>query len=138
MPTFIGAEVVTHDPELALVAGRCVECGTTTFPAPEGCPRCTASDLEQITLPRRGELWSWTVQRFEPKPPYRGAQPFAPYGVGYVSFPGLCVVEGRLTTADPEDLEIGMEMELVSQVLAHAAGEDLVTYAFAPVAGGAR
>ena len=111
-----------------------MHCGATTFPRPDGCPRCTAGDLEDVLLPRRGELWSWTVQRFQPKSPYLPVGEFEPYGVGYVSFADLCVVEGRLTTADPNELSIGMAMELTVHAIGHdAGGDELLSYAFAPV-----
>jgi uncharacterized OB-fold protein len=79
-------------------------------------------------LPRRGTLWTWTTQGFEPKPPYVADEgDFRPYGVGYVEFAGYLRVEGRLTEADPERLAIGMPMEVVA--LERLRG---VTYAFAP------
>ena len=43
----------------------------------------------------RGELWSWTIQHIQPKPPYRGPEPFEPFAVGYVDL-GPVRVEARL------------------------------------------
>jgi uncharacterized OB-fold protein len=86
--------------------------------------------MEAVVLPRRGTLWTWTTQGFEPKaPPYvpDGGE-FEPFGVGYVEFPGFLRVEGRLTEADPTRLRIGMPMEVVA--LERPSG---TTYAFAPV-----
>jgi uncharacterized OB-fold protein len=84
-----------------------------------------------MLLPPRGTLWTWTTQGFEPSsPPYvRDRGEFEPFGVGYVEFPGLLRVEGRLTEPDPERLRIGMAMEVVG--LERPSG---TTYAFAPVA----
>ena len=69
-----------------------------------------------MPLPRRGTLWTWTTQGFEPpSPPYvrdRDGE-FEPYAVGYVELPGFLRVEGRLTESRPERLRIGMEMEVV-------------------------
>jgi uncharacterized protein len=86
-----------------------------------------------VALPRRGTLWTWTTQGFEPPPPYRAAAEageFEPYAVGYVELPGFLRVEGRLTESRPERLRIGMPMEVVAVTLG-----DRVTYAFAPVEG---
>jgi uncharacterized OB-fold protein len=59
---------------------------------------------------------------------------FQPYGVGYVELPDQVRVEARLTEADPERLQIGMEMELVFDSLGtDDDGNEIVTYAFAPV-----
>ncbi len=121
-----------------LLASRCRRCSEVTFPRQEGCPRCTAKDAEEIRLGRRGTLWTWTIQRFPPPPPYTGpADParFTPYGVGYVELPEGVRVEGRLTENDPAKLEIGMEMELVLETFrTDADGTEHTTFAFAPVA----
>ncbi|NDE59577.1 MAG: DNA-binding protein, partial [Acidimicrobiia bacterium] len=60
---------------------------------------------------------------------------FKAFGVGYVELPGELKIESRLTEADPEKLKIGMEMELVIVPLStDANGNEVVTFAFAPVA----
>lgn len=125
--------------EPRLLGSRCTGCGTVTFPTQGSCPRCTGEDTVEEVLGRRGTLWSWTIQGFPPKsPPYTGsADPdsFEPYGVGYVELPGQVKVEARLTTADPDVLRIGMDMELVVVPFrTDEAGNEVVTFAFAPVA----
>ena len=137
MPTLVPIDEAlftwpTEEPRLR--GGRCTACGAVAFPLPSSCARCTSTDVEEDLLPRRGTLWSWTVQRFPPKEPYLLTDTFQPYGVGYVDL-GDVVVESRLTTADPELLWIGEPMEL--QVVPFAPGgdgEQLVTFAFAPAA----
>lgn len=116
--------------EPRLIGGACRECGAVSFPRPASCARCTSGAIEERLLARTGTLWSWTVQRFQPKEPYVGPEPFEPYGVGYVELAGEVIVESRLTTADPDELEIGQTMELVVVPFA-----DHLTFAFRPVAG---
>jgi uncharacterized OB-fold protein len=123
----------------ALIGSRCTACGNHMFPVQSGCPKCTGNDTETVELSRRGTLWTWTVQGFPPKsPPYAGSDDpatFQPFGVGYVELPGQVKVETRLTEADPDRLQIGMEMELVIVPLTtDAHGDEIVTFAFAPVA----
>ena len=114
-----------------LVAGRCTACAAVTFPLRERCPAC-GGDVERELLPERGTLWTWTTQGFEPKsPPYVPDGDFAPFGVGYVEFPGYLRVEGRLTESEPERLRIGMLMHVVA--LDHGG---VATYAFAPAEDG--
>ncbi len=108
------------------------------FPTQSGCPKCTGSSTETVELGRRGTLWTWTVQGFPPKaPPFIGATDpahFQPFGVGYVELPGEVKVEARLTVADPDQLSIGMEMELVVIPLTtDADGNEVMTFAFRPV-----
>jgi uncharacterized OB-fold protein len=121
------------DPQL--IGSTCGQCTTTTFPRQQSCPRCTSTDVSERLLARRGTLWTWTVQGFRPKsPPYEGSEEFVPYPVGYVELAGEAKVESLLVDVPIEDLQIGMEMELVI-VPFHSAvtGEDAVTFAFRPV-----
>jgi uncharacterized OB-fold protein len=129
----IAQGIFTEGPNPQLIAGRCSNCEVVTFPRQGGCPRCTGRDIADHLLPTVGELWSWTVQRFEPKTPYRGPAEFTPYGVGYIEFPGECIVEARLTTADPAALRIGAPMRLTF-VENHRdeSGDAVHVYAFEP------
>jgi uncharacterized OB-fold protein len=95
--------------------------------------------MREVALATRGTLWSWTIQGFEPKPPYAGSGPFAPYGVGYVEVAASAdgaaavLVESRLTVAEPGQLHIGDELELVIVPFRlDADGNELVTFAFRP------
>ena len=123
-----------------LIGSRCTNCGNHMFPTQSGCPKCAGSETETVALARRGTLWTWTVQGFPPKsPPYVGSVDpahFQAFGVGYVELPGQVKVESRLTEADPAKLKIGMEMELTLVPLTtDADGNEVVTFAFRPVAG---
>ncbi|WP_067650516.1 Zn-ribbon domain-containing OB-fold protein [Nocardia harenae] len=96
-----------------LLGTRCDDCGGHTFPAQSGCPRCTGSSMTEVPLSPAGTLWSWTVQGFTPKPPYRGGSAYEPYGVGYVHLPEQLIVETRLVESDPARLAIGMPVRMV-------------------------
>ncbi len=117
------------EPAATLIGGRHRASGRIAFPCP------TAGDYEEILLPRRGRLWSWTVQRFRPKsPPYAGPEAFTPFALGYVELPGAIIVEAPFTNVDFDDLQIGMEMETVLIPLnSDAQGRTIRTFAFAPV-----
>jgi uncharacterized OB-fold protein len=118
-----------------LAGSRCGNCGTVTFPVQASCAKCTGSAMTKVELPDRGTLWTWTVQAFEPKAPYRvPASGFMPYGVGYVDL-GEVIVESRLA-GEPSELEIGLPVRLVLlPVWPDSSGGDVVTYAFEPEGG---
>jgi len=121
------------DPQL--IGSRCTECGIVTFPTQDSCPRCASMAMEEHLLDRRGRLWAWTTQGFPPPPPYAGAtgKDFVPFGVGFVEL-GDVKVEAHLTSADPEELTTGMEMELVVVPFrTDDDGNEVVTFAFRPV-----
>ena len=134
--------VFTDGDQPRLIGSRCDECGNHMFPTQGSCPRCTSTSTSDVELEPRGTLWTWTVQGYPPKaPPYQGdADPktFVPFGVGYVELPGQVKVESRLTENDPDKLRIGMEMELTLVPLyTNDDGDEVVTFAFAPVENGA-
>lgn len=95
--------------------------------------------MSELLLPRRGTLVTWTTQGFVPKLPYAGsdkADGFASFGVGLVQLDDVIRVEARLTESDPAKLRFGMEMELsVVPFYVDDAGDEVVTFAFAPVSG---
>ena len=119
--------------EPRLIGSECRRCGTVTFPKQGSCPRCTSEDVAERLLARQGTLWTWTIQCFPPKsPPYAGdKESFEPYGVGYVELPGEVRVETLLTVDDPQELKIGMPMELTLVPAPGASGA--LTYAFRPL-----
>ncbi len=126
--------------EPQLIGSKCRECGVVTFPAQHDCPRCMADAMDEHLLATTGELWTFTTQGFIPKsPPYarvETAETFVPYGVGYVELGGEVRVEGRLTENDPAKLRIGMPMRVVLIPLTEDDdGNEVVTFAFAPVEG---
>jgi uncharacterized OB-fold protein len=67
--------------------------------------------MSPTALPRRGTLWSWTVQRSRPKPPYQGPDEFEPFAVGYIDL-GPLRVEARLAGKAAEAWTIGEPMQL--------------------------
>ena len=126
--------------EPRLIASRCTDCDNHMFPVQADCPRCSGASTEPVELDRTGTLWTWTIQGYPPKsPPCAGNDDpatFEPFGVGYVDIDGLVRVESRLTTADVNELKIGMDLELVLEPLyTNDDGDEVVTFAFAPGPG---
>ena len=117
-----------------LIGSRCTGCGIVTFPTQDSCPRCASTEMAEHLLARRGRLWAWTTQDFQPpSPPYTGptGEDYTKFAVGYVELPGEVKVETRLTQT--AGLEIGMEMELVLVPFrSDAEGNEVVSFAFRP------
>jgi uncharacterized OB-fold protein len=89
---------------------RCQQCGYYNHPATPLCPMCHAKALEYEAVSGRATLWTYTVnyQAWMPGPEL-------PFVVAIVAIPEQAGL--RLTTnlvdVEPEDLEIGMELEVV-------------------------
>ena len=115
----------TDEPEPRLIGARGRD-GRIRFPLPQGD---AAADFEAVPLSREGRLWSWTVQRFEPKrPPYAGPVPFEPYMLGYVELPGQVIVETRLEGIETPEIGMPLTLRIVP------FDGDRSTYAFGPPA----
>jgi len=117
----------------ALLGSRCQQCGIADFPVKTNCMACGSEDVKTEELPRKGTLWSWTIQSFMPKSPYNSdetPETFRPYGVGYVELPGAICVETRLLENTAEQLTIGMDMEVVFEVFRHQDGNEIINFAF--------
>jgi uncharacterized OB-fold protein len=121
----------------ALKASRCRQCGSMAFPVNASCMACGSDKVSIERLPERGTLWTWTIQRFMPKPPFSSsetAETFVPFGLGYVELPGALRIETRLAQNDPAKLAIGTVVELSFYV--HRLDPDgtaVINYVFAPV-----
>ena len=93
--------------------------------------------MSDTLLPRRGTVVTWTTQEFLPKPEFGGgqnAETFAPFAVGLVELGDDVRVEARLTEKDPENIRIGMEVELgMVPFFVDDEGNEIMTIAFAPV-----
>jgi uncharacterized OB-fold protein len=121
---------IGDDGEIRLLGGFSPSSGKYHFPRLPACPYTGADDVEGVELSDRGTLWGWTAVTAAP-PGYQGEVPFG-FGVVELS-EGLRVIT-RITESDPARLEHGMPMRLVVAPLhADDDGNDIVTYAFAPV-----
>jgi uncharacterized OB-fold protein len=93
-------------------------------------------DMKLIELNGRGELWSFTVQRFRPKsPPYAGPEEFTPFVVGYVKLDGQLMLESRIVNVAPDAVEIGMQLELTWVPLDPDRADSAMVHAFQPLEG---
>jgi uncharacterized OB-fold protein len=111
----------TLDGEPHLLGDRCTSCGTYVFPptAPF-CPNpgCEGTEFDRVPLSRRGRVWSHTVNRYQPPPPYVAADPFLPYGLAAVELDDeKLVVLGQVAGDAESPLAVGTEVELVLDTL---------------------
>ena len=101
-----------------LIGTQCGDCGSYFFPRENYfCrnPECLGRDLKETLISRRGRLWSFTHAGYAPPPPYVAAEPFEPFAIAAVELEReKMVVLGQVVRGvSTEELEVGMEMELV-------------------------
>jgi hydroxymethylglutaryl-CoA synthase len=112
-----------------LLASMCEACGIGFFPRRSKCVSCLTSDnLKDIKLSKEGRLYTYTTV-------YRPSFLNAPYMVGYVDFEKEGIrVFAQLTGCNPEDLEIGMEMELLFEEMdVNVEDKRKLVYKFRPM-----
>jgi uncharacterized OB-fold protein len=125
--------------EPALLGTRCTACGAVFFPRESFyCrnPACAGTEFAEVALSRRGRLWSFTNNCYPPPAPYVASDPFEPYAVAAVELEAeKMVVLGQVVRGvGPEDLEAGMEMELVVDTLFEDAEHEYTVWKWRPAA----
>jgi uncharacterized OB-fold protein len=122
----------------ALLGTRCTACGTFFFPREQSyCknPDCTGREFDEVELSRRGRIWSFTDNRYQPPSPYVSADPFVPYAIVAVSLAAeRMVVLGQLEPGvDTASLKAGQEVELVLGTLYEDEEHEYIVWKWRPV-----
>jgi len=117
-----------------LIGSKCLSCGEVYFPKKEKgiCTHCQQRNLEEIKLGCEGKISSYTVVMQQPGGGfYKGP---VPYAYGCVDLPDGVRVETLFTGCDFNELEVGMDVELVIEKLYEdEEGNEILTYKFRPV-----
>jgi len=117
------------DEESQLTGVKCGSCGELFFPKREKCIKCFAEEMEEVSLGRRGKVYSYTIVHHA-TPGYTGP---LPYAVGAVELPGGIVILSPLTQCDFDKLKIGLDVELVLEKLYDDEnGNEVISYKFRP------
>lgn len=81
----------------------CGDCGEAALPPREVCPACAAATLDEVPLPDRGTVLSFTeISVTTPK--FHGE---TPYTVVLAEFDGAVALVGQLRGASADDVAIG-------------------------------
>jgi uncharacterized OB-fold protein len=119
-----------------LLGSKCASCGTPYFPRSAVChnPECSESKMEDASFGPRGRLWSVAIQNYPPPLPARYEEPYTPYALGMVDMPEGLRVLGRISTDDPEGVQVGCQVELVLERLyLDEDGNEVITWKFRPI-----
>jgi uncharacterized OB-fold protein len=121
----------SEDEKPQLLGNECPSCGEIIFPRHEMCPNCQERNIKDITLSRRGKIYSHTIVMQRPASHYRGP---VPYAFGWVELAEGVRVETLYTGCDFEELTVGTEVELVIEKLHDDdEGNEVVCHKFRPV-----
>lgn len=112
-----------------LLGTRCERCKINFFPGRGFCSSCFLDDeMKEVSLSQTGTLYTYTTV-------YRGKPNFnVPYSIGYVDLKDGVRIFAPLFDTTPEELKVGIEMELVFRDMDWVSGqEDLLAYGFRPI-----
>ena len=124
--------------EPALLASRGAETGSYFFPknlAFSRNPVAPTEDLNEVELSRRGRIWSWTTNHYQPPAPNMAADPFVPYTVVAVELieEQMVVLGPLVADADPSTLSVGTEVELTLGTLYEDDEHEYMIWQWKPV-----
>jgi uncharacterized OB-fold protein len=118
----------------SLIGCKCRKCGQLFFVKRDMCENCQSQDLEEITLSGTCKLYAFSVMYYPAPPPYKPANPFVPFGIGWVELPEGLVVYSLLTENDASKLKVGMKLELIfNKFTEDKDGNDVIVPMFKPV-----
>jgi uncharacterized OB-fold protein len=98
-------------PYYRLEGRRCASCGHLCFPPREACEACRGREMEIYRFSGRGTVFSYAEVAQAP-PGFNG-----PYMVALIDLEEGVRVTAQLTDVDPDDVEIGLPVEMVTRRL---------------------
>ena len=102
----------------------CSACDTVQFPARGRCGACGGNGLETHRLSGRGTVYSFTEMTTAPA----GFQP--PHLMALVRLEEGVLLAAQLTDLDPQDIEIGMPVEMVTRRLREHGRRGFLVYGY--------
>lgn len=116
----------TRRQRYSLMGERCDHCHNAIFPPRDVCPHCTEPAQTEFAMSGRGTVYSHTTV-FDPP---AGFETYAPYPVALVKLEEGPMVTAQLTDVNPEEITIGMPVEMVTRKLREEGDEGLITYSY--------
>ena len=110
-----------------LIGNRCEDCGQVFFPSRAFCFQCSSQKMETIRLGNRGRLYSFTMSHMS------STRFLPPYAVGWIDLAEGIRILSPLKKTEGQELQIGMEMELVIDKLWQEGNRRIVGYKYRPL-----
>ncbi len=111
-------------PNDRLAGQRCTACGAVQFPPRSACGACRGTDLATHRFSGRGTVYSFAEVASAPKG-FSG-----PYRVALVELEEGVRVTAQLTDVDPDGVEIGMPVEMVTRRIQEKGPQGYLVYGY--------
>lgn len=110
----------------SLIGEECPNCGVKLFPPRDLCVECKAPAKELFTFTGLGEVYSYTTVYDGPA----GFEQYTPYIVALVKLEEGPIITAQLTDIDPDEVAIGMPLEMVTRKLRTDGDEGMIVYGY--------
>jgi uncharacterized OB-fold protein len=111
-------------PYYRLEGRRCLGCGALQFPPRDACGSCRGRELEPFRFSGRGTVFSFAEVAM-PLPGFPG-----PFLAALVELAEGVRVTAQLTDVDPDEVEIGMPVEMVTRRLQEKGPHGYLVYGY--------
>ncbi len=105
---------------------ECPHCGFHIFPPRDICPACHQPAKEPVRLSGRGEVYTFSTVHAPPE----GFESYTPYTVAIVQLEEGPMITAQLTDVAPEEVHIGMPVEMVTRKLRTQGDEGTIVYGY--------
>jgi uncharacterized OB-fold protein len=104
----------------------CPHCQAKIFPPRDICPACGQPAKEPYAFSGRGEVYSFSTIYNAPE----GFEEYTPYTVALIKLEEGPMITAQLTDIRPEDVQIGMPVEMVTRKIRVQNAEGTITYGY--------
>lgn len=108
-PSDHSAEFWSATTEGRFLIQRCDRCEEAIFYPRVNCPACGSTELTSIAASGRGSVFTYTIAR---RPTHRAFADAGPYVIAIVELEEGPHLTTNIVDCDPEDVSIGMAVEL--------------------------
>ena len=115
-----------NEQRYSLVGEECPSCKVKLFPPRDVCLECEAPAKELYTFTGTGEVYSYTTIYDAPT----GFEHNAPYTVALIKLEEGPLLTAQLTDIMPDEVEIGMPVEMVTRKLREEGDEGQIIYGY--------
>ena len=116
----------TRNQRYALVGEVCEGCDAKIFPPRDICPECEAPAKTPYTFSGLGTVYSYSTVHNPPQ----GYEEYVPYTVALVELDEGPLVTAQLADVEPDDVAIGMPVEMVTRKLREEGERGVIVYGY--------
>ncbi|MDH4138308.1 MAG: Zn-ribbon domain-containing OB-fold protein [Anaerolineae bacterium] len=115
-----------QDQRYRLTGVLCQDCGAKMLPRRLVCPQCRSRNLELHQFQGEGTVYSYTTVYDAPA----GYEGFAPYSAALVRLDEGPLVAAQLTDVEPDEVQMGMPVEMVTRRLRDFGESGMIVYGY--------